>query len=325
VKRLALALFVVLLAASSAAAALRSEAAPAKRKVVLGVFGDPARFQQLTGQRSTTRGLIVGWAQGYTWGSPFRDLFPTMGEAPMIGLDTTRNGVEAITPLAIAQGKGDEYLIALNHAIGEWRGKIYVRPFGEMNGHWNAYSAFTKSGRPKGRTHSTDAFKKAFARVYLIVHGDPAIAAKLRALGLPQIHPKGEGLKPNPKSRVRVVWNPQGYGSPDLPGNTAQAYYPGDAYVDVVANDIYNIRGKAELAANEALYKAHPSKPYAIGEFGNWGIDDPEFIRKIGEFARTHARVELIAYFNGQPGSPWDLGSKPKSRAAYRKYIVPLG
>ena len=84
------------------------------------------------------------------------------------------------------------------------------------------------------------------------------------------------------------MWNPQGYGSPDLPGNSAQAYYPGDRYVDVVGNDLYFIRGKAEWAAAERLYKAHPSKPYAFAEWGLWGIDDPSFIQRMAQFARTH-------------------------------------
>ena len=32
-----------------------------------------------------------------------------------------------------------------------------------------------------------------------------------------------------------------------------------------------------------------------------------------------------LAYFNGKPGSVFDLHSKPSSAAAYRKYISPLG
>ena len=48
---------------------------------------------------------------------------------------------------------------------------------------------------------------------------------------------------------TRVVWNPQGFGAPDIPGNSAQAYYPGDAYVDVVGDDLYDLRGKAEWDA----------------------------------------------------------------------------
>ena len=79
---------------------------------------------------------------------------------------------------------------------------------------------------------------------------------------------------------VEVVWNPQGYGSPDLPGNSAQAYYPGDAYVDVVGDDLYDIRGKAEWDAAEELYVAHPGKPFAFPEWGLWGLDDPAFVQR---------------------------------------------
>jgi beta-mannanase len=121
------------------------------------------------------------------------------------------------------------------------------------------------------------------------------------------------------------VWNPQGYGSPDLPGNTAQAYYPGDAYVDVVGDDLYDIRGKAEWPAAERLYRAHPSKPFAFPEWGLWGIDDPSFVQQMATFVKTHRRTKLIAYFNAKPGSIFDLASKPRSLAAYKRYIVPLG
>jgi hypothetical protein len=121
-----------------------------------------------------------------------------------------------------------------------------------------------------------------------------------------------------------VVWNPQGYGSPDIPGNSAAAYYPGDAYVDVVANDLYNIRGSAAWDANDQLYAAHRNKPYAIAEWANWGFDDPAFVARMATFVRTH-RVELAAYYNGRPGSPWDIAAQPRSRAAYHQLIVPLG
>ena len=121
------------------------------------------------------------------------------------------------------------------------------------------------------------------------------------------------------------MWNPQGYGAPDIPGNRAQAYYPGDKYVDVVGNDLYDIKGKAEWVANEALYKAHPGKPYSFPEWGLWGIDDPVFIKKMADFVRTHKRTEMLAYFESVAGSIFDLQTKPLSKAAYRRYITPLG
>jgi hypothetical protein len=292
---------------------------------VLGVKGDLVRFRGLTQQNSRVRLVIVGWNQGVSWGSRLPDLLRTMGEIPLLGLSTSgKPGQdEAITPQQIALGKGDSYLIGLSEAVNAFGTPIYIRPFAEMNGYWNAYCAYTKTGRVKPG-HQTSWFRKAFARTYLIVHGGPAAAidAKLKALGLP---PVAHDLPANPSSKVRVIWNPQGFGDPDLPGNSAQAYYPGDAYVDVVGNDLYDIRGKAEWAANEKLYEAHPRKPFSLPEWGLWGIDDPAFVTRMGEFVRTHRRTELISYFESAPGSIFDLATKPKSRAAYRAAITTLG
>ena len=104
----------------------------------------------------------------------------------------------------------------------------------------------------------------------------------------------------------------------------AQAYYPGDGYVDVVGDDLYDIGGKAEWPAAERLYRAHPSKPFAFPEWGLWGIDGPQFVQRMASFVKSHPRTRLIAYFNAKPGSIFDLASKPRSLAAYKRYIVPL-
>jgi hypothetical protein len=293
-------------------------ATPAPRQaggLRLGVLGNANRFQAQTGQRSTTGHLIVAWGQGAGFGSSFARLFATMGEAPMLGI----NPGAAITPAAIARGSGDSYLTALNQAVAAWGKPIYIRPLPEMNGHWNDYSAYDANGASRGADHSTSNFRKAFARIYLIVHGGD-VNARLARLGLPPVRTT---LAPN--ANAQVVWNPQGYGSPDIPGNSAQAYYPGEAYVDVVADDLYDIRGKAEWPAAEALYQAYPSKPFAFAEWGLWGIDDPAFVDAMAGFVRTHRRTTLLAYYTGKPGSVFDLASKPRSRSEYRKLIVPLG
>ncbi|MDQ3669913.1 MAG: hypothetical protein M3377_06490, partial [Actinomycetota bacterium] len=178
-------------------------------------------------------------------------------------------------------------------------------------------------GTRRDAAHSTYWFRHAFRRMYLILHGGSKdmINARLARFGLPGV---ATDLPANPYPRLRVVWNPQGFGSPDLPGNSAQAYYPGDAFVDVVGNDLYFVRGKAMWAAADALYDAHPTKAYSFPEWGLWGMDDPTFIRRMARFVRYHPRVEMIAYFNSESGSVWDLASKPLSRRAYRESIVPL-
>ena len=291
--------------------------------VNLGILGNASRFQSLTGQHSTVQHAILGWGQGVTWGSRFSALLPTLGPMPMVGITTSAgwpNPREAVTPRDIAYGKGDAYLVALNQAFAGYGKPLYFRPFGEMNGHWNDVCAFTASGASKGPSHSTAMFRKAFARVYLAAHGAPNTNALLARLGLPPI---AGALTPN--SLVRVVWNPQGFGSPDVPGNSAQAYYPGDRYVDVVGDDLYNIGGKAEWPAAQALYRAHPSKPFAFPEWSNWGIDDPAFIEQMAAWVRSHRRVELLSWFESRPGSKFDIASMPRSLAAYRRLIVPLG
>jgi len=306
------------------AAVLALAGAADARTILLGVLGDAERFERQTGQQSTVRHAILGWEQGLSWGSRLSVTIPGLGPVPMIGIGTGRGWPdrrEAITPRQIAMGEGDAYLFALNEAIAAWGNLLYLRPFGEMNGHWNFYCAYRRNGTLKGRSHSTVIFRKAFARLYLIAHGGTAeeINAELARLGLPPID---RDLAVNPTSLLRVVWNPQGYGNPDVPGNSAQAYYPGDAFVDVVGDDLYHIAGDAEWEAAEALYRAHPSKPFVFPEWGLWGLDDPAFIRRMHRFLLAHDRVEMISYFNAQPGSRFDLETKPASRRLYRRLIV---
>ncbi len=279
----------------------------------LGVLGEPSRFASLTGQRSAILHSFIGWHQPNT----LRKLVDRLKPLPMIAIKT--GGV--VTPLGIAQGKGDGFLIELNAVLAGFGARVYVRPMPEMNGHWNEYAAFNRDGSSRGPQYSTAAFRKAFARIAIIARGGPArqVNAKLRKLGQP-------GVPADlPTTQARMVWNPQGFGNPDIPANSAAAYYPGDAYVDVVANDLYDQGFKAAWDANEALYAAHRNKPFGMAEWGLWAIDDPAFVERMAAFVKSHRRIEFLVYFNGRPGSIWDLGSKPRSRAAYRKVITPLG
>ena len=313
-----LASLVLVVACASAVAGHGAHASPTSRKATaarlqLGVLGDASRFARQTGQRSIVRHSFIGWHQPQTISKLLAQLSPV----PMLAIKT--GGV--VTPLDIAQGRGDAFLLELNRALAAYGRRVYVRPMPEMNGHWNEYCAFGADGSSRGPRYSTAAFRRAFARIALIARGGPAreVNSKLRKLGEPGV------ANDLPTTRARLVWNPQGYGSPDIPANSAQAYYPGNAYVDVVANDLYDQGFKAAWDDNDALYAAHPSKPYAIAEWGLWGIDDPAYVEHMAAFVKSHRRVELLSYFSSKPGSLWDLATKPRSRAAYRRVITPLG
>ena len=300
----------VSLVAGGGAGAADSTAAA---RTQLGILGDAQRFGRLTGQRSSVRHSFIGWNQPQT----IPKLLDQLRPVPMLAIKT--GGI--VSPLDIARGRGDAFLLELNRAVAEFGALVYVRPMPEMNAHWNEYSAFNRDGSSRGARYSTAAFRKAFARIALLARGGSArkLNAKLRRLGQPVI--AGD----LPVAQARIVWNPQGYGSPDIPANSAQAYFPGNEYVDVVANDLYDQGFNAAWDANEKLYAAHPGKPFAMAEWGLWGIDDPAFVERMAAFVKSHGRVEFLAYFNSKPGSIWDLSSKPRSRVAYRRIITPLG
>lgn len=309
--RLVAVILVALVTVQGAAAAL-----------VLGVHGDADRFAAQTGQNSQIRHTFASFDQG----GNLPQIVASMAPIPMLALNAGSYGAhESATPQGLALGRNDAFLFQLNAVIAAWTGDVfYVRPFPEMNGSWESTCAYNKNGTLRSAAHSTKWNRKALARIAVVLRGgtQAQINAKLAKLGLPGI----DRDLPVTTPKLRMVWNPQGFGSPDVPGNAAQMYYPGDAYVDVIGDDLYDIRGHgATWAAADALYKAHPGKPFAFPEWGLWGFDDPKFIRDMAKWLKSHSRVEFAAYFSGKPGSVWDLASKPQSRAAYRALITPLG
>lgn len=290
--------------------------------ILLGLHGDPSRFQNQTGQRTEIVHTFVSFAQT----ASLEQIAAGSGSVPLLALNAGAYGAHATaTPRGLALGKNDAFLIRLNGVIDDFHGdRFYIRPFPEMNAYWEATCAYNRNGSARGAAYTTAWNRMALARIAVILRGglEADVNRKLAKLGLPGIH--GDLAITTPK--LRIVWNPQGFGAPDLPGNSAQAYYPGDAYVDVVADDLYDIRGHgATWTAAEKLYKAHPAKAFAFPEWGVWGFDDPQFVRDMARWVRTHGRTEFIAYYSGRPGSVFDLASKPRSRAAYRSLITPLG
>ncbi len=257
-------------------------------------------------------------------------LLASLDPVPMVHIGTggPRGTSESIKPLQIALGRGDAFLVALNEGIATHEGLVYLRLMAEMNHHRPFHSAFREDGSSKGPQYSTAAYRKAFARMYVLLHGGTraAIDRALRRLGLPALNAGTGDLAVNPTSTLRIIWNPLGGGGPEIPANAATNFYPGDRYVDVVGNDMYSRTGVFSAAKNEALYafaRMH-GKPFALPEYGLVGGDFPEFIRYICSFIRGHAGMELAAYYEAKAGSIYDLAAKPRSRQVYRTCVTPL-
>ncbi len=309
-KRLLIAAVVVLALAPGAGA--RREVS----KLLLGITGDPVRFQSQTGQKSAIKHVFLGWQQGMTWGTRIEVFLPQLMPIPMIHLGIGGPGATRrarITMQQIANGQGDAYLIYFNKAINGFGRLVYVRPMAEMNSDKALYSS------SRGAGFTPQAYRLAFARIYLILHGGPRVKidVALKRLGLPYLTAQ-EDLPPNPKGKLRVIWNP-------VAGNGGwQVYYPGSTWVDLVGNDMYGLGGDFSRGANEELYafaRAH-KKRYSFPEWGI-AVDQPEFVRYLCDFIKSKVAIELAAYFDSKIGSRWDLGSKSNSKQTYRSCLTP--
>jgi len=309
-------------AAAVLALTLVSTGTAAGPKVLLGITGNIDHFRQLAGQQSAVHQAFLGWGQGQSYGSPFKNLMTMFGPVPMFHLGTAAgpSRKEAITPAAIAAGRGDAYIVGLNAAIGDFGKLVYVRPMAEMNNPINLYSY----ERKHDAAPPPPAYQSAFCRIFILLHGGSKaqVNARLKAQGLP---PVAQDLVVNPyPGRLRVIWSP--LAGVEHGANPAARYYPGDGCTDMIGNDMYSSSpGSGSFEENQALYDAHKNKPYSLPEWGLQGVDDPVFVQRICDFIKTHRRTQMTAYYESKPGSIYDLGSKPQSKSIYRKCITPLG
>ena len=94
-----------------------------------------------------------------------------------------------------------------------------------MNGYWNPYCAYNANGTRRNSAHSQKNYRRAFKRIYLILHGGDraTINQKLASSNMPGVK---ASLPENPHPTLKVLWNPQGYGSPNVPGNRAARLLP---------------------------------------------------------------------------------------------------
>jgi hypothetical protein len=307
---------VSLLFATIAVLSLQAGAAAAPQaRVSTGVYGNVARFDRLTGQQTQSALTFIGWDQGRTWGKPYSYFLETLGDRPHIVLKT-RRGSGAISTRAIALGQGDAHLIGLAQAISDSGKPVLLRPLGEMNNTLNPYCACHGSA-----ANSTKWVRRAFQRIYIVMHGGTATAmsAKLRRLRMPAVN---ADVPENPYPQLTIVWNPLAVGEPPVQGNGFRDYFPGSRYFDAYGNDYYDF-GTYSFIRTTDLYKAYPGKPFVFPEWG-LAVDDPGYVRAFAAFVKSHRRVQFIGFYNGQAGGRLDLGKKPRSLAAYRRYVVPL-
>ncbi|HET7589908.1 MAG TPA: hypothetical protein VFK14_06955 [Solirubrobacterales bacterium] len=291
---LASALTLVLLPAPAVAFSLLN---PPGKKVYFGVSdtGDMADFGHFSEAVDKHPAVIESFR---TWGSDFPDSirrWQTARARPMLHISTDKEGHEVVSLPQIAAGRGDRYLVRLNKLFHEKGMRAYIRPLGEPNRCLNAYAAYDCSGASRGPEHSPRAYKRAFRRIYVIVHGGgrkAVIDRRLREAGLP---PLTVNVRALPAAPVAVIWSPLPAGSPTVPQNRPKHFYPGSRWVDWVGTDFYS--GYPEWKALTGLYRRFSGKPFALTEWGVESGDDPSFVGKLFAWVDAHRRCRLMVYY----------------------------
>jgi len=274
-----------------------------------GFTRDYKSFARLTGTHSAVQQRFSHWGMPLT---PALNRFHKTRTRGVLSLSTGPGGQpEVISPLAIAQGRGDKYMLLLNKEIAKSRQIVYIRLMAEMNGHWNAYSAFNPDGSSRGKSHSTKSFRKAWKRFSIIVKGGPRdkVNKRLQALDMPRllraksnkdkIYKRLGVPKALPKPKVALMWVPQTRGSPDVRGNAPSDYYPGAKYVDWVGADAYAKFANSTLWNNlEAFYRKYDNHPFVIGEYGPWDADPGgAFTNAMFNWGESHNRTAMLLYY----------------------------
>ncbi|MBC7644035.1 MAG: hypothetical protein H7123_02835 [Thermoleophilia bacterium] len=123
--------------------------------------------------------------------------------------------------------------------------------------------------------------------------------------------------------KIIIVWNPQGAGSPNIPANRPEAYFPGDGFVDVVANDLYDLpKTGAYWRGMTEMYTRYSSKPYMVAEWGPLHHESPAFVRQMFAWVKHHPRTVALSYWGSGVGAR--SGQQPKSYREYRRQVARL-
>ena len=263
------------------------------------------------------------WQHWIRWGDGFGYALERSAGARtrvMLHLSTAaaQHAPGRISPGAIARGDGDAYLVRLNRALAEHGTPVYLRLLAEMNNCDLAYSSHGCDGRARGADHGAARFRAAWRRTVTIVRGGSASAidARLRSLGLPPLRAGGD----LPRPQVAFLWSPMTGGSPMIAALRPERFWPGRAYVDWVSTSFYSRFPNFHFL--EPFYRRFAvgeRRPFAFGEYAMWGGDDAGFARRLVAWVRSHDRVRMLVYNQGEnPAGPFRLKRFPRAARVLR-------
>ncbi len=250
----------------------------------------------------------------------------------MLSISTAPGYAEpgVISPRAIARGQGDGYILQLNREFKQLGDPVYIRLMPEMNGSWNAYSAFNSDGSSRGADNAANWYRQAWRRFDVVVHGGPLhkVNRRLRRLNLPKVKARWNYSKRGlprklPQPKVAMIWVPQTSGSPKLRSNRPRSYWPGGRYVDWVGLDTYSKYPNFDALSKFYKRKQWDNKPFMIGEYAPWESDAAAWVRQLFRWQHAHQRAKMLVYYQGfgATGNPFLLKQYPHAKRTLRRIL----
>lgn len=263
--------------------------------------GDPGqphaidRVVRMTGVRPPLIMWYQSWSEPLFWPKQI-EAVQRVGATPVVTWDP-RTEAGPISLSDVANGSHDDYIRRAAKAAKTFAQPLYVRFAHEMNLLTTVYRSTHRSDTPA-------SFVAAWRHVVSV----------FRAQGA---------------TNVRWVWSP----NVDCGGQCPfTAFYPGDAWVDWVALDGYNVGTAASWShwtplgslfgeSYDTLARL-TQKPMMIGETGSTDVggSKPDWILNglLHELPNRLPRVRAVVWFNRDKEQGWQIDSSPQSLAAFR-------
>lgn len=195
---------------------------------------------------------------------------------------------------SILSGKWDTYFKDFAKQLTVYKGPIILVPFSELNGNWNPWSGTTNGNKPQDAVVAWRYIHKFFDAVPNVKFGLAVNAASV----------------------------------PNTPENQIANYYPGDAYVDYVGVDGFNM-GNPSLSFDALFNKPlnilkQYNKPVMIFSFGTGASPDKAawLNDALNVQLQKYPFVTGWIYFNQNKERNWLLWSDPNTFSVFTKYIT---
>lgn len=206
---------------------------------------------------------------------------------------TTKEDEEGNIVYDILNGEYDSYFRDYAEMLREFGHPVMFRLNNEMNGDWCLYSSYYTS-------KDTMIYKELYKYLYSI-------------------------FEENKVDNIIWIWNPHDRSFPNFKWNHALAYYPGNAFVDVIGLTGYNTgtyysgeewRGFKEIYDSMYFeYDQFFNKPFMITEFASSSVggDKEEWIKEMFENISKYKKIKAAVWWNG-----CDYDTEGKASRIYR-------